>query len=423
MKGKPETTLLIVEQHRHHGEEIYHDVRSFFDHYHVATTVKEALILFEKHEFDMVIANPFFADGSGRMFITSLRQKKQRYTPPIIIVSTLPSEKVKLDFYSYGADAYFEIPYDKVKFTATVRERLERHLRDIENKGMDTVTGFGTRLELEQDFTLDQKMLQTQSGSGILGLIAPVGIDFVIRDFGLEAGDRLIKTLTGLMKQMCSEKLQAASWTQKSIVFAIMNKSEREVIGGLENIRVRYLELVKDITRLSITPGLRAVISTINAEETLEEQVKKLSGQLIVISKQPDARPIQFYGETSPLKRKVVLADPDPVSCNIITHRLTKDGFFPRVVRNTQEIAALKDKHDIAVILVDTLVPEGGIEMVRALHRIPELAAVPLMILSRFGHEEEIAEAFEAGAEDYLMKPLSLVELSARVKRLSELTP
>ncbi|MBN2780543.1 MAG: response regulator transcription factor, partial [Candidatus Marinimicrobia bacterium] len=243
------------------------------------------------------------------------------------------------------------------------------------------------------------------------------------RDFGLEAGDRLIKTIAGLMKQMCSEKLQAASWTQKSIVFAIMNKSEHDVMAGLENIRVRYLESVRDITRLSITPGLRAVISTINAEETLEEQVKKLAGQLIVISKQPDSRPIQFYGETLPLKRKVLLADPDPVSSNIITHRLTKDGFFPRIVGDTQEIAALKDKRDIAVILVDTLVPEGGIEMVRALHRIPELAAVPIMILSRFGHEEEIAEAFDAGAEDYLMKPLSLVELSARVKRLSGQMP
>jgi DNA-binding response OmpR family regulator len=42
------------------------------------------------------------------------------------------------------------------------------------------------------------------------------------------------------------------------------------------------------------------------------------------------------------------------------------------------------------------------------------------MILSRYGHEEEIAEAFDAGAEDYLMKPLSMVELTARVKRLTE---
>jgi len=42
------------------------------------------------------------------------------------------------------------------------------------------------------------------------------------------------------------------------------------------------------------------------------------------------------------------------------------------------------------------------------------------MILSRYGHEEEIAEAFSAGAEDYLMKPLSMIELTARVKRLTE---
>ena len=32
-------TLLIIDQHRHHAEEIYRDVHALFDHYHIAMTV------------------------------------------------------------------------------------------------------------------------------------------------------------------------------------------------------------------------------------------------------------------------------------------------------------------------------------------------------------------------------------------------
>ncbi len=64
------------------------------------------------------------------------------------------------------------------------------------------------------------------------------------------------------------------------------------------------------------------------------------------------------------------------------------------------------DINDLAAVIIDTMIPEGGIEMVKKIHEASSFASVPIMILSRYGHEEEIAEAFSAGAEDYLMKPL-----------------
>ena len=53
-----------------------------------------------------------------------------------------------------------------------------------------------------------------------------------------------------------------------------------------------------------------------------------------------------------------------------------------------------------------------GIELMRT---IPELATLPVIFISGYGRDETIARALEAGAEDYIVKPFSPTELTARI--------
>ena len=55
----------------------------------------------------------------------------------------------------------------------------------------------------------------------------------------------------------------------------------------------------------------------------------------------------------------------------------------------------------------------GGIEL---MERVPELAELPVIFISAYGRDETIARALEAGAADYLVKPFSSAELTARVR-------
>jgi DNA-binding response OmpR family regulator len=410
--------LLIVEQRLEHAEDIYQDISQYFDHYHIALSLSEAHSFIAEHDFDMIIVNPFFPDGSGREFIAELMNNKKLYTTPLIVVSNLPEKKAKLDFYSYGADAYFEIPYDKEYFRKTIEEKLKRHIRLLIHKGNDRDMGVGSRLNFEENFKNTSQLISDNKVNGFLGLIAPAAIDFVIRDFGLEAGDRLIKTTIDLMRKMCDKDMKVAMWTQKSIVFGIVNKKETDILKGLEQIRLNYLGEMKRICKLQESPGLRAVIKPISAKKTLEEQMKQLLSHLVTISKDENAVPIQVFSDQAIKKHHVILVDNDPVSVNIISHRLRKEGFSTDSFYDLRDILNYPYKKDLSAILVDSMIPSGGIDFLREINKDPELSKIPAILLSRYGHEDEIAEAFEAGAEDYLMKPISLVELSARVKRL-----
>ena len=114
-----------------------------------------------------------------------------------------------------------------------------------------------------------------------------------------------------------------------------------------------------------------------------------------------------------------MIADPDPIATNVIVHRLKKDDFEPILFQQATDLVNYPASEDIAAIIVDSMVPEGGVNMIRRIHAESDLETIPIMLLSRYGFEQEIASAFEAGAQDYMMKPLSMVELSARMKKLT----
>ena len=411
-------SLLIIEQHRHHAEEIYRDVHELFEHYHIATTAQEAMTYINEHEFDMIIINPFFSDSSGRAFIRDLKDIPKLHTTPIIVVSELPASRVKLDFYSVGADVYLEMPYEKKAFVKRIREELLRHFQIKANHGRDKGSAFMSREEFEQSYIDAQRSVRDKNEKGIVSLIAPAGMYYVIKDYGLETGIKLITALSEMMQSMCSGRLRATIWAQKTIVLFMMGRAEDQVVQGLESIRKEYLKRFSDIGKIGQTPGIRAVLTSIPLDINLHETINKLSDQLIQLSKMTDAQPIQFHGSSVSMKRHVMIADPDPVAFNVLSHRLKKDGFIPERFDFKSDLVNHPHNNDIAAILIDSMVSGGGIDMTRQIRQDEELSDIPIMLLSRYGFEEEIAEAFNAGVQDYLMKPVSMVELSARMKRL-----
>lgn len=410
---------LIIEQHRHHGEAIYADIKGIFDEYQIASSLAEASALTERFDFDMIIINPFFPDGSGRIYIKSLKENVKTQNIPIVVTSDLPEKTVKLDFYAVGADAYFEMPYDIDKFRATVQEKLNRHVKVLLNNGIDTVTGFMPRNDFEAIYRKEQQFAADVNKELALGIVAPVGIDFVIRDYGLEAGDKLMSVLSRLMRGMCKQELKASMWTQKSIVFIVPDKNILEIKKGLELIRKKYLEEMKDITKLQLTPGLRVVLDKMSPELPLVGAVDRMINQLIIMSRNENLESIAFYAEYQSLKKHIIIADPDPVSVNVIRHRLSREGYIVEKADSAEKLLTHPALNDIAALLVDSAVSGGGIGMVKELRREAAIKDIPIMLLSRYGHEEEISEAFEAGVRDYLLKPFSPVELSARIKRLT----
>ena len=110
----------------------------------------------------------------------------------------------------------------------------------------------------------------------------------------------------------------------------------------------------------------------------------------------------------------VLAVDDDPQELRHIRDALAAAGYRPVVTGDPEEALRLMDEAKPQLALLDLMLTDtDGIELMRAMLQI---ADVPVIFLSAYGREEIIGRALDLGAADYMVKPFSPTELSARIR-------
>lgn len=113
----------------------------------------------------------------------------------------------------------------------------------------------------------------------------------------------------------------------------------------------------------------------------------------------------------------VLVVDDDMVSRHVLGQALQKAGLEFIAVGSGAEALAQIDKTHPSIVLLDLVMPQpDGYQILRILRARPETRDLPVVVLTALDAEDEIAKAFEAGADDFVRKPFKPVELVARVR-------
>ena len=111
---------------------------------------------------------------------------------------------------------------------------------------------------------------------------------------------------------------------------------------------------------------------------------------------------------------RVLVVDDDPHALRFARNALAAGGFTPLATGDPDEIGHIVRAERPRLVVLDLVLPgTDGIELMR---RLPELANMPVVFVSGYGRDATVAEALEAGAVDYIVKPFSPTELVARVR-------
>src|SRR5437879_8455807 len=114
---------------------------------------------------------------------------------------------------------------------------------------------------------------------------------------------------------------------------------------------------------------------------------------------------------------RVLLVEDEQDVAELIRYNLTKEGYDVVVSGNGNDALRLAREHRPDVILLDIMVPQlNGWEVCRRLKKDPELAAIPVIMVSGRVEEGDKVLGFEVGADDYVTKPFSPRELLARIR-------
>ena len=123
-------------------------------------------------------------------------------------------------------------------------------------------------------------------------------------------------------------------------------------------------------------------------------------------------------------KPRILAVDDDPQTLRHVRDALSRAGYVPVVTGDPQEALLMLREQQLHLVLLDLALP--GTDGIELMGEIADIADVPVIFLSAYGREENVTQALDMGAVDYIVKPFSPMELAARIRaalRKREATP
>ena len=113
----------------------------------------------------------------------------------------------------------------------------------------------------------------------------------------------------------------------------------------------------------------------------------------------------------------VLLVEDEPAQREVLAYNLQAEGFQVTQASNGEEALMLVAEAAPDLILLDWMMPlVSGLEVCRRLKMRPETRGIPIIMLSARSEEVDRVRGLETGADDYVIKPYSLIELMARLR-------
>jgi two-component system, sensor histidine kinase and response regulator len=115
----------------------------------------------------------------------------------------------------------------------------------------------------------------------------------------------------------------------------------------------------------------------------------------------------------------ILVVDDIPDNFDVIEALLEGLGYTLYYASCGQEALASLDKYDPDLILLDLMMPGmDGLEVCQRIKTMPQWQAVPIMMVTALSGKENLSRCLAAGADDFICKPIEVIELHARVKSM-----
>tara|TARA_B110001469_G_C9648501_1_gene329478 strand:+ start:442 stop:1131 length:690 start_codon:yes stop_codon:yes gene_type:complete len=116
---------------------------------------------------------------------------------------------------------------------------------------------------------------------------------------------------------------------------------------------------------------------------------------------------------------KILLVDDEPDILEILSYNLSAEGYTISTASNGVEAVKKAKKHQPHLIIMDVMMPEmDGIEACEKIRTLPELKNTIITFLTARGEDYSQVAGFEAGADDYITKPIKPKVLVSKIKSL-----
>ena len=384
----------------------------------IAGSAAAAEELIAARAFGLIVLDLVLPDADGRTLLTRMRERPDTSTIPIVVLSALRSGPARAECFALGADAYVEKPFDFAVVAETVASMLERSARVAREAGVDPLTLLPNRVAFRDAFahaTGPGRRHQPVS----LALLELDQYRGLAATHGWGTADRARAQAAAALARALGRATMVAHWS--GATFAALMVGARE-----DDAAARVAEALRRLHPegpgagpqgpLTFSAGVAEWSDGTPLEDVLAEAehhvvaARAAGGNTAVSSSRPEAAVAPHV---------VVLAEDDDLIASVVKHRLEREGITVRHFTDGASAAEAVPRLHPSLAILDVKMPGmDGFELLGRLRAEPSLAGLPIMMLTSMGNEQDVVRGLQLGADDYVVKPFSPVELVARVHRL-----
>lgn len=390
--------------------------------YHVTTaeTAEAGRACLESHSFDLLILDLVLPDMDGRNFLIKLRESPATSVMPVIVLSAKNSPQIKAECFALGADEYFEKPLDPALLTTRVAVGLQKSRQMKQQYRLDTLTGLPNRAAFTEAYLKAQTLSGEVSSAMCIAMLDVDHFKKVNDEHGHIVADAVLKNAAIVMTRPLRKTDVLARWGGEE--FSVL-LPETE-LSSAKQILNQLLQALQD--KPYVQPGGQAIAMSISGgviqiegRKDLNEALAKADLQLYR-AKSAGRNCIFGPDDVAVSKiKKILMAEDDDLTAEFVQHRLKRDGFeLDHFVRGDLALeAAQSKKYDLAIF--DVKMPGmEGFELLQRTRKDSLNQETPVIMLTSMGSEQDISRGLALGANDYVLKPFSPMELMARIRRL-----
>ena len=414
---------------------------------------------------DLVLLDVMMPGRSGLEVCSILKDQDQTANIPVLFVTALSDPDQVLQAFSVGGCDCVTKPFrpKEVLARVSVHVRLRQAEQELraKNQQMKDLTQqlTNTNAELETLSRTDPltKLLNRRTWGDAMTReherflrhehaysIVMIDVDH-FKSFndssGHQAGDECLRRIADAISSTCRQVDSIGRYGGEEFVVLAPETQAEAAVKLAERIRRAVWGLAiphpgnAHTGRVTVSLGV-ALSAPGSWEEVLRQAddalyVAKKAGRNMVFGgpklpliagRQGDKAATVEGKEPSPAEATVLVVDDEPTNRVLCRSCLVRAGYVVREAENGKEALADVAQVPPDVILMDVMMPEmDGLECTRQLKANPDTRDIPVVIVSALTSSQDVRAGLEAGADEYLTKPVRTTELALRVRSMVRL--
>lgn len=410
--------------------------RLTLDQYEVeqASCVQSAKTLLWQQEYDLIILDLLMHPESGYELFEFLKESPSLKWLPLIVLSGKEELEDKIRCFRLGADDYVTKPFHYEELEVRINNLLMRTRHYEQMAFLDPLTGVYNRRYFDNQLSVE--MERAKRNASVLSL-AFIDVDHFKRvndTYGHHVGDLVLQGLTHMLTSRIRSTDLLARFGGEEFVILFPDTTGAEAACILEELLMQIRQApVASLDGISYSITFSAGAAQWKQEWSTDQWIrladeamyraKQQGRNQVVLSDGSEHELVEPSASQEKVRRKcVLLADDDSIIRSMLAARLRH---LPvDIVEATDGESALEIlRHNVVDLCVlDGIMPKmDGFHLLEQMKQMPHLQKVKVLMLSGRKHEEDVVRGLMLGADDYMSKPFSLVELEIRAKRLLEI--